>query len=439
MFTGKSMIGHGVGTVHDVLPDDQLLFSEHLQRAGYTTALFGKLHVSGRMYERDTRHPHDGFDVYENSISPYPRGGTYNAYETWLGDNHPEFLKRLADAGSGIGNFPEEASFTRWVANRACAFLENYTDSSPFFCYLGILDPHDPYNDYPASYAGRVDRDAFPDPALTPYDRRTAVSSVRREHEHGYLGAVADYTREQIDQMRVGYYASVAHIDDEVGRVLRTLEQRGFAENTVVVFLSDHGDMLGDHGLLGKGGYFFDESTRVPFLVRHPGRIQPGTRVRAPIQLHDVAATCCAIAGISEREVSASMPDSRNVVEIAELGGDDTAERPAVCLYRNTGINRDKVHWDPPIHGTMLRLGRHKINVYHGDPAAGDTEGELYDLHTDPHEVHNLWADPESQKLRAELLLRVLDWTAEQTHVYHDGRAGEMFPPTSAWMKNNPM
>jgi arylsulfatase A-like enzyme len=442
------MPGHGVSTVHDVLPPDELLFPEHLRNEGYVTALFGKLHVSGRVYERDTRHPQDGFDHYEYAISPYTRGGRYNAYESWLHNHHPAFFAELEKRGSDIGNFPREASLTHWIAQRTCAFLEDRSGSQPFFCCMGIVDPHDPYNDYPAEYRDRVNIDVLDAWTTEGTPSSLAPSAVIREHEHGYLGGFNDYSAAQVQEMRLGYFASIALLDDEIGRVLDKLDELGLREDTLVIFTSDHGDMLGDHGLLGKGGYFFDPATRVPLIMRLPGVVPQGTRIGKPVQLHEIATTVCSVAGIAPDQVSRLMPEGRDLVALTSAGRSGTgyAGAPAeiaVCTYRNTGINRDKVHWDPPIHGTMVFDGRYKLNWYHNALASFDSsptiEGELYDLVSDPEEHRNLWNEPEYEGVRFRLHARLTDWLVGQSRLYGDGRGGTAFPPKTQWIQNNPI
>lgn len=443
IWTGKSMIGHGVSTVHDILPDGEQLFPEHLRRLGYETALFGKLHVSGRVYEREHRHPHDGFDIYEYGMSPHAQGGMYNSYQSWLQSNHPSVASELRDKGRNMGSFPRQAHFTHWVAERTCDFIEHREREAPFFCYLGIVDPHDPYNDYPLEMNQKINMEEMPLPARREGEMDSAPEAVRREHAASYLGGFDEYTPEQITQMRRGYFASIALLDEEVGRVLNKLDEAGLRENTLVIFTSDHGDMLGDHELLAKGGFFFDPSTKVPMIIRFPGRVPVGARLGAVVQPHAIAGTVCRAAGMEEAQLQALMPDSTDLVGAARRGTKETdkpANEPgyAVCLYRNTGISRNKLHWDPPIHGTMLCDGRYKLNCYHGSPGT-ESEGELYDLREDPGEFNNLWAREEYQATKEQLLILLLDWMAGQNQLYHDGRGGVMFPPKTQWVLNNPI
>ena len=135
--------------------------------------------------------------------------------------------------------------------------------------------------------------------------------------------------------MRVGYHASVAFLDEQVGRVLDALDQRQLTDNTLVIFTSDHGDMLGDHRLLVKGAFFYDACTRVPLLMRWAQQLAGAGVVTSPVQLHDLAATILAAARIPapRRDGPRSARDLRAVV-----GGGEAA-RPAICHYLESGVN----------------------------------------------------------------------------------------------------
>jgi arylsulfatase A-like enzyme len=118
LWTGRSVLGHGVYTLHDILPDDETLFPSHLRELGYQTALFGKLHVSGRMKEVDEAHPRHGFDIYENSISPYNFDCRYHAYRDWLRQRSPAWYDKIKREGTRAGYIPEDVHFSTWITER---------------------------------------------------------------------------------------------------------------------------------------------------------------------------------------------------------------------------------------------------------------------------------------------------------------------------------
>lgn len=430
LWTGKTVHGHGVHNLHDVLPASEILFSERLRGLGYRTALFGKLHVSARIVDQNERHPHEGFDVCENALSPYNHDCRFHAYRDWLRERHPGFLARLQREGTGIGHVPAEVHFSTWVAERAGAFIAEAAGRQPFFCCASFVDPHDPFDDHPPGWTEQVQLGALETVARGGSDPRP--EGVRREEEAGVLGALADYSDEEVRRMRRSYYASVGFLDACVGRLLDALAASGAAGDTLVVFASDHGEMLGERRLLGKGAYFYEPCARVPLILRRPGGVGAGTRCPALVQLHDIAATVLAEAGDDVGWRATHLPDAVPLQE-------GTGHPAAFAVYRNSCINRRKLFWDPPIDCSMIRRGDHKLTVYHrGAPGPGD-EGELYDLGADPGESRNLWAVPAAAGVRAELLAMLGGWLREQERLGAGGRGGHRFPPPKNWLPNNPI
>lgn len=450
MFTGKPIMGHGVYRLHDDLPTSETPFPAHLREAGFETALYGKLHLSSRVFEDENRHPRDGFEIYEESKSPYLPPSKLNAYLPWLESNFPGIYKRLRDKGRRFGSFPEEAHLSRWVSSRTIDFLEKHDRSRPFFCYASFFDPHDPYNDYPESAANLVKREGLRSPVPAPTDWRTVPAGVLREHRHGYLGSMEAYSTEQIEAMRIGYYASVAFMDREVGRILDTLDELGYGDDTLVVFTSDHGDMLGDHGLLAKGAFFYEPCVKVPLIVRAPGQIAPQTVCNSLVQGHDLAATVLQAAGITDEAVFEHMPDSHDLLAAAAagpgsgpVGGTNVgtgAADAAICLYRGTSICDTKQYFDPPINAGMYRWDRYKLNLYFAEHDAGDhPAGQLFDLDADPLEQNDLWSSDAHREVKLDLILRFTSQVNEMDRKYNTSRGGQHFPPQSHWSVNNPL
>jgi arylsulfatase A-like enzyme len=224
--------------------------------------------------------------------------------------------------------------------------------------------------------------------------------------------------------MRRGYYASLALLDKEVGRVLAALARRGLAENTLVIFLSDHGDSLGDHGLFVKGVHLYDQAIRVPLIVRWPTRLPAGRRVQRLVQPHDLAATVLSAAGL---EKPPDMPDSGDLLPLAR-GEVDRVHDHAFCLYRNSGINDQKEYWQPSLNSTMIRDERFKLVLYHAVPQVGAPAAvQLFDIPNDPDEQHNLASDPAYADIKAKLLAHLTDWLQCQSSSL-ESRGGSALP-----------
>ncbi|NOY00117.1 MAG: sulfatase-like hydrolase/transferase [Verrucomicrobia bacterium] len=185
-------------------------------------------------------------------------------------------------------------------------------------------------------------------------------------------------------------------IDDQVGRILTALEDSGQRENTIVIFMSDHGEMLGDHGLYFKGPHFYDEAIRVPLIMRWPNKFQANQQADGLVELIDLAPTLLEAAGI---QAPADRLQGRSLMPMLTGSGNcSTPEREFVfCEYYNSWTH-------PDAYATMIRSKVEKIVVYHGSD-----QGELYDLKNDPDEFHNLWSDPSHTERKLRLLKRCFD------------------------------
>ena len=430
LMTGRELPGHGVYRLHDLLPLDEILFPERLREMGYHTALFGKLHVSGRLEEAARRHPHDGFDVYEYCCEPaLDLDSPLNAYGAWLREHHPDFFTLIRGKGRNRGHDPVEVSMNRWAADRTIDYIRKRQaadDGKPFFCMMSVFDPHNPYGNYPAEMDRFAGASAHFDP-IGPDSGGEQPYAFEAEREHGYMGSVSALPQGAIGEMRKGYAAMVGHIDLEVGRVLEALSCAGMGDDTLVVFTSDHGDLLGDHGALAKGPLVYDPCVRVPLIARWPGRLEAGKVSPALVQLNDLAATFLGAAGASGEELAAWMPDSRNLTA-GSSDCFDAFRQFAVCAYRNSGIDDSGRYRNPAVDVTMVRRGRWKLHVYH--PVAGRQPGtvwKLFDLASDPREERDLAFMADSAGVLAMLKEDLVVWMLK-AELLRAGRGGEAVP-----------
>jgi arylsulfatase len=440
IFTGKPITGHNVYRLHDNLPEHETPFPYLLQQAGYTTALFGKLHLSSRIFEDSHRHPRDGFDIYKESKSPYLPPSKMNSYLPWLQENFPEEYDKLQEKKRQYGHFSEETHLSHWIASSAIDFLKHQDRDKPFFCYASFFDPHDPYNDYPVSMEKQVDESELMNIIPGPENWSDMPEGIQREHFNGYLGCAEDLSPEALRSIRLGYYASVAFIDKQVGRILTALEELGLRDDTLIIYTSDHGDMLGDHSLLAKGAYFYEPCTKVPLIMNSPDLDAADFgRSQALVQGHDIAATILSYAGISETEFRGLMPESIDL-HTSVKNCDASEQRSAVCLYRGTSIDSTKHYFDPPINAAMLRFKNYKLNLYfHAENAEQPIEGQLFDIDQDPHEQMDLYNNPDLLSVRNHLTALYTAKTNAMDLIYNSSRGGENFPPRSHWSQNNPL
>ena len=421
MFTGDHLSGHGVERLYDSFDEERALFPEHLQRAGYRTALIGKLHVGSIIEEAERRHRRDGFDVYElcNEMTMH-MASPLQAYSAWLADRDPEFRELLFERGREVTHYPAGLHMSHWAAERTVDFVRDaVADEVPFFAAMSLFDPHNPYDGAPEGTEERLG--SLPEPRPTP-DEALWPRGLRRE---AASKQVEPHIRGTLEEARRGYHASIAFLDEQIGRVLAELENQGVAENTLVIFTSDHGDMLGDLGLMTKGAFFYDPCVRVPLLMRWPAALSPRTRVNPPVQLNDIAATVLAAAGV---DVDVLHADSRDLVALAREG---VEPRPyAVSCYRNGGLNigGNTTYFNPPLLATMLCTSEHKLVIYH-DTEAEDT-GQLFDLSADPGEECDLWSEESHREVREELTRLMLDWLVRDSWAAGP-RNGQCLPASS--------
>lgn len=429
MLTGKTVPGHGVYKLHDILPDNQLLISKRLQQLGYQTSLIGKLHVSGLWHEAGKRHPNDGFDHYEWCIDPGLNfDSPYNSFARWVENRSPGFYQRLKKQGKSLHHFPSDLHFSRWASETTISLITNRDKNRPFFALMSLFDPHDPYFDYPLEAAYLVKEKNIPQPQPISSDSNIPVGVQRELEKSRLIKNNSETFKGSIHDLRKGYYASIAFLDQEIGKVLDCLDKQGLSENTLVIFVSDHGDMLFDRGLFTKGAFFYEPSIRVPFLMRFPGTIPAGTRVKEPVQQLDVAATVLSLAGFSKKDLKETMPQSMDLISLIQQGKSYENYRDhAVCVYRNSGYGPGHKYFDPPIHATMFRDEKFKLNVYHDISIDKNLSGELYDMDNDPEEKNNLWDNPEYAEVRTRLSQRLLDWMVENNVRNFGSSGGEKF------------
>jgi arylsulfatase A-like enzyme len=293
------------------LPEDTETIPAMLDNYGYTSSNLGKLHFLPHS-NRDHRetHPKYGFDELEISDEPGPYP---DAYRAWVKERAPEALDDVSvglppaaeDAAEDFGlddiEHPEERhpmeprafpadddlTHTAFVADRTMDFLSRHADDEPFFAVAGIYSPHSPWV-APQRFLDWYDPDELTLPDFPP-----------ELEERRADGAGPD--EETIRRARQGYYAMVSEVDHHVGRILDHLEACGVAEDTLVIFTSDHGERLGDFNGWGKLWRPQDAVSRVPFVVDWPGEVADGGRTVSDIvEAVDLVPTILDAAGIQQ-------------------------------------------------------------------------------------------------------------------------------------------
>ncbi|MCB0106678.1 MAG: sulfatase-like hydrolase/transferase, partial [Caldilineaceae bacterium] len=280
---------------------------------------------------------------------------------------------------------------------------------------VNIYDPHPPFNP-PKAY-----RDQF-DPALMPgplFDKRdlahqnklAAIDFQSKAQDPSELDIKspivprsplnADWLDAQgggardAKTLQAAYYAMIKLIDDQLGRLLALLEETGQRENTMIIFMSDHGETLGDHGLIQKGCRFYEGLVRVPLIWSWPGHFPAGVRSDALVELTDIAPTLMELAG----ELVPDHIQGRSLLPILTGEQSPDQHRDFVrCEYYDALDHADHTH------ATMYRDKQYKLVVYHGHGL-----GELYDLVADAGEFNDLWDHEAYQAIKLDLIQRSFD------------------------------
>ena len=292
----------------------------------------------------------------------------------------------------GCLNVPPEHTHTAWTCKEGLESLDRLKDG-PFTLTISIGPPHPPMI-VAKPYYGMIPAASIPVP--TSIDDPRTDSPYAEGRKEGKDSPYRD--KDKIRQMASDYYGLVAEVDDWIGRILKRLDDLGLADRTLVIFTSDHGEMLGEHGLHGKG-VFYEGAVHVPLLVRLPGVIPPGTVVQTPASHVDLCATILDYCGLSGPQSEGE--SLRPFIE----GKRDGAGRIIVSEWAN-----------PAVPGFMVFDGRWKLLF--GRTAKAPSVDALYDLKTDSHEMTNLLgskgdvekARPEAERLKAALV----DWLAKR-------------------------
>lgn len=446
MFTGVLPRDHGV-RVNGQYPNGMFDYlPQVLHQAGYRTHAAGKLHLTPyvpKLSKADPdRYPEDLEAWNRGDFSTFPTpyfgfeevdfvGGhtsfVFGQYIDWLRQHggDPSMLKpQTARKPQCTARqcyrmaLPLEWHYNRYITDATIQWVTNHIEQTdqPFFAYCSIPDPH-----YPV---------APPHPYDTMYDPADIALPPRHNDENGMLPPVyrhvfdgkihpngtnnANVTDDEIRQMIAMTLGMISHLDAELGRVFDMLDQHNLWDKTIVVFVADHGDMMGDHGLLWKAFYTFEGCIRIPTLVAAPN--MPGNRTSdALISQIDLMPSLLDVAGVpmpGHRWQQIDTPFERGSVKPMQiypgrswrglLDGSAMTIRDAVVIENDDASTG--------LRPRCLVTDCYRLTIY-----AGQDWGELYDLIQDTDELYNLWDHPDYQVVRSELTQQLLNEYTLQT------------------------
>ncbi len=401
MFTGRypSATGSYENFIH--LDPRERSLTHVLKDAGYQTALIGKNHAFEESPGPDgISELHRWFEF----VRLGSHSGMVEGYEddTALRESAAWAYKHCWNAPGAYGANPcePEATGTYVLGDVAQDFLRDDRDARrPFFLWLSFPDPHTPYQ-APEPYASMYDPADVPLPIaddLTGKPERQCVAAA--------MDAAGCTSPEHLQALRAMHYGMINQIDDAIARVLAALDEQGLTDDTIIIFTADHGDSVGDHQLMQKQNAFYESIVRVPLLISWPGRITP-QRTGDLIEHVDLMPTLLdllgletpsgvqgrSFAGLLDDEQGGYVPRDYVTIESGSPGdpptlaqiGDARPDGPWDETYFTWCANPRA--WAGP--GKCIRTDQWKLCLY------DNGDGELYDLHTDPHELLNRYDDP---------------------------------------------
>ncbi len=356
--TGVSSKYHGIADNDFAarLRSDIPVFPRLLANSGYQTAAIGKMHFQ-------PMREHHGFERLK-LMEEVPEYREDDDYAMFLKDNGYGNVMNIHGVRNLLYMLPQRSVLpphlhgTKWVADEGIDFLQENNGKRPFLLYLSWIAPHPPFNsveEYAEKYKGKD----IPMPAHS----ETSLSELSEENK--LLGDLPDDN--YIRRMREVYYGMISHVDEHVGRVIDKLEDIGQLDNTIIFFTTDHGEMLGDHGLYQKW-LPYDAATRIPFMVKYPKGMEPTVDENEHVDLNDIFPTLMDVANVQFESPYPLMGESL-------IAQNKVKDRK----YQYVSYSESNRRW------CSITDQQFKYNYYYG----GGRE-ELFNLKDDPFETTNL-------------------------------------------------
>lgn len=402
ILTGLMPHNHGSYTNNIRLDPEVRTIAEYLTD-DYRTAYFGKWHLGDEAFAQhgfdEWLSIEDNYREYYTDPSKITTDSDYHRYLVSRGfppdkidEDHfqPVFSRTMAAA------MPEKYTKASFLADQAENFLKNSGDGEPWVLSVNTLEPHPPmYGPLNEVH----DPDAMPTGPAFNVPVGDGASRLHREtfaadRKKGYRNHPID-TDDDFRRLKANYYGLITMVDNAYGRILQALEASGQADNTIIVYTSDHGEMVGDHGFMSKG-VFYEEAATVPLAIHVPWLSRDRVDFDGPFSQIDLVPTLLELMG-------QGIPDGLDGVSRAGCLADPSSWRDEnIVVEWNDGS-------DPTISGRCLVTDDGwKLNLFHGD------DPELYDLNTDPAELHSLGTDPAQQDRIRMMTEEILAW--QQNH-----------------------
>ena len=396
VYTGRYPHIHGVWANGCRLRESEVTMPQVLSDAGWATGAAGKVHFEPQQaYDHlvpEIEGAYYGFD--EAQLSENRLGEEYLA---WVDAEHPE----LSDVARARRDVPEEVHELQWITSQAIDFIERQARADrPFLCHCSYHELSPPCSP-PEGWSGHHDPADVPVPELLAEDLDRRPGFYRECYE-GYLANGRQPDEATLRRSIASCYDQMRFIDHQFGRLMDTLDSLGVADETIVIFMADHGLSLNDHFQWRHGPFLFDEVTNVPMIWRLPDAFAGVTEEM--VEQVDVMPTILDALGVEQP----AGVQGRSMLPLVR-GDQDAVGRESVLMQEREapdlaarGLEPDRVtQW-------AVRTHDWKLVHYPGEPF-----GELYDLRADPGEFRNLWSEPGYEAPRVEMERLLLDRIAQ--------------------------
>ncbi|MDQ8195331.1 sulfatase-like hydrolase/transferase [Coraliomargarita sp. SDUM461004] len=433
ILTGMYPSQHGAHTLGTKLDETVPTMNDDWQKAGYKSALIGKAHfqplastdaypslesyplLQDLDFWKSYDGPFYGFDHFELARNHTDEAHVGQHYAIWMESKGFKNWRKCyqqptgtSEAQYGAWNIPEAFHYNTWISERTNAVIEDYAaKNQPFFIWSSYFDPHPPYI-VPEPWASMYDPDALtlPQGREGEHETNTIFHKITQmEHpklsDYGldkgkWMHGVDSHLRSESEKRKdmAIYYGMISCMDHYIGKTLDKLDTLGLTDNTLVVFTSDHGHYFGQHNLIAKGPFHYEDGVRVPMIAAWPQQIQEGVRSDALQSLVDLPVSFLAAAGIEKPQQMTGLDQT------AVWTGKQTKLRDW-CIVENNhepGVCEHKTYIEQDYKLTVFRTF---------------DDGELYDLKNDPDEFENHFNDPAYAAIKMRLLQRFIQ--AEMT------------------------
>jgi arylsulfatase A-like enzyme len=425
-YTG--LFAHNTGVYHFDQWTHHRTWLDLFREEGYHLAGVGKMH----------HHPDESAKMafHERVIAEnFPMMTDWDDYSNYLkAENQPHPLRELTKDGNWASKcasdaFPLEEKYhmDHFIGNMSCRWLEDYDGTKPFFLHIGFHGPHDPFDppqrmldlyenvEVPEPVQGQGELDSKP-PQYKRFLERHQQAHIDNTKPPQYGAGLMSLKGKSTPDMlrwRKHYYAKISYIDEWVGKILKQLEEKGLSDNTAIVFTSDHGENLGDHGMIYKW-LMTEQSTRVPMLIKLP------KGMTTPRVDHDL---------FTQMDIGPTLLDLAQIEVPSYLDGKSNLSR----LIHNDGHHVPQRVYCEDNYLTMVRTKEKRMVHYAGQPY-----GEYYDILQDPWEQNNVYDNPEYEEEIKKLKLEFLEERAVSSYlgsiervkapVYQKRKWPEFFP-----------